>query len=1051
MRTGITGIVACLLLSCAAAASAASTAWLETSVLPQPHASVHAVRAPLALLLERSGSRRPFDPRSVRASLERDGRRLELPVRVERHSDVDRIVFEVPGQGSRKRGVPPVVPTAVRIDFGSQAVAAGPAFAAPANLLGAELSKEPIRLAPTEADPEPRVSSPWLRVTPGESLRVSFSARVEATTRARMYLYAAVFFKDARRKSLPRHAAVNRVGSTGGGSKPFEGIVDVPTGASWAFVYLKATIPGSKVSVDDLRVVPAEDPEILVARTAGGTVAVFAQDADLWRFDFGPPDAPVLSPFESVTPQQRFGPGTAFGWTTPSRVKAKDRGFPADGLSQDFVTSPSGAFRVRVRNGRYRVWLRFGDYSAERRYDIYRGVTLDVEGERVFASNPSAKEVFEEDWLRHYPDLWHTGMDLYRTFVDPVFTERSVDVSVEDGVLDVGLQNLPLNAMIVFPLREASDAARFAAEQDALRERLVRLTGLELPEAVDPSLPFVPTRAESERGFVLFRMPRETRVLPTTRPGARDRVEALSVRAGRAETEWAFFSVYPLRDLRGVEIRVGDLAGPGGSFPPQRIDRRFVRYQPVLRQDRGVEIAATVLDRRPALDLEAGVPVRFAVRLQVDATQRAGRYSGSVSLAADGRPAARLPLVLDVLPFVLPAPRIDFGLYYSGGTEWYTQFWKANVTGPLFDGDPDMDRITFAAQRAHFAFMKDVGYTGAAFKDDLRYTGDRSQKILRGSLIFDGTVPQIDAQNRFVRFMDAYAAAGLGRMPFYGFQPIGRPGFIQKFLRVDAPDGTPAWRETYLNLIAGFEKVRIERGWPEILWYLSDELSNHGQEGVDRGIELGRLTDDLPGVRTISSLNGQKEMQMVPYLDIAMPNSGFPLVPQSLAGIREAGAELWLYNVGDSRFSFGLYPWALGAKGRYQWQYGVLAAKERWDLVKAKPWGVQKRGPGYEILAFEVAEQHREGIDDYRHLQALEDAILEAEGKPGLAAEVQAARAFLGDLRARVPVDIREVWDRGADARSSGGTGTHGIAAWSELEKIRRLCQDHLLALGAGA
>ena len=64
----------------------------------------------------------------------------------------------------------------------------------------------------------------------------------------------------------------------------------------------------------------------------------------------------------------------------------------------------------------------------------------------------------------------------------------------------------------------------------------------------------------------------------------------------------------------------------------------------------------------------------------------------------------------------------------------------------------------------------------------------------------------------------------------------------------------------HLGLKKSSERLRDmgkERNWPEIVFYLSDELSNDGNEGKEEGLKRAEASKGIAGIRRISSVNGK--------------------------------------------------------------------------------------------------------------------------------------------------------------------------------------------------
>jgi hypothetical protein len=61
--------------------------------------------------------------------------------------------------------------------------------------------------------------------------------------------------------------------------------------------------------------------------------------------------------------------------------------------------------------------------------------------------------------------------------------------------------------------------------------------------------------------------------------------------------------------------------------------------------------------------------------------------------------------------------------------------------------------------------------------------------------------------------------------------------------------------------------------------------------------------------------------EYVAEADIVIPNSAYPVTPETIKEIRDAGRTLGLYNMGATRFSYGFYAWPVDAYLRAQWSF----------------------------------------------------------------------------------------------------------------------------------
>ena len=142
---------------------------------------------------------------------------------------------------------------------------------------------------------------------------------------------------------------------------------------------------------------------------------------------------------------------------------------------------------------------------------------------------------------------------------------------------------------------------------------------------------------------------------------------------------------------------------------------------------------------------------------------------------------------------------------------------------------------------------------------------------------------------------------------------------------------------------------------------------------------------------------------MLRHLDVVMPGRFWPLQRETLKAARRTGVELWSYNLGSSRLSYGYYLWKTALKGRSQWTYDGTSSHR--DPVFGLSWGGgapranSSVAPEMQSVPSRRWFIHfREGIEDFRYLQLLEQEL--AENPDGRAAE--RARAVLRELSSRI-------------------------------------------------
>jgi hypothetical protein len=340
-------------------------------------------------------------------------------------------------------------------------------------------------------------------------------------------------------------------------------------------------------------------------------------------------------------------------------------------------------------------------------------------------------------------------------------------------------------------------------------------------------------------------------------------------------------------------------------------------------------------------------------------------------------------------------------------------------------------------ERDDMALLKEFGLNALSFCDDNR------------GMTWDGKQWNLPKDDRFTVWMDLYKEAGMGPMPWYGFCGLS-DAYLHIGIYGRKPEQfTPEWENAYRSIIAWTVGTRQIRGWPEILFYVSDELSNEGDKGADRGRRYVQMTKDIPGIRTIASMNGRAERVMLPGLKIAMPNHAFPINNDTVAEIRKNGCEFWIYNCGNSRVMWGFYLWRMGATGRFQW-YHRYAINEPWNAFDGdNHYSVTWITPGKPIPSPSLWAIH-DGLDDLRYLAALEKSVADARksGKPGALKAAEDGQKALDGLRDLVPDEAR-LLTGSMDPREAGKPAVGRLADDNFLNELRAKIADQIAAIDA--
>ncbi len=129
---------------------------------------------------------------------------------------------------------------------------------------------------------------------------------------------------------------------------------------------------------------------------------------------------------------------------------------------------------------------------------------------------------------------------------------------------------------------------------------------------------------------------------------------------------------------------------------------------------------------------------------------------------------------------------------------------------------------------------------------------------------------------------------------------------------------------------------------------------------------------------------------------------------------KQLGKQIYLYNQGRDRYSFGVYQWSemkKGALARFEWISHICHGYQYFDLDG------RENDPGAVYFASDgvrptlILVQAREGMNDFRYLQTLEHtaAKVVALNAPEAKQAAAEARAFLTALADRIALGDRRV------------------------------------------
>jgi hypothetical protein len=491
-----------------------------------------------------------------------------------------------------------------------------------------------------------------------------------------------------------------------------------------------------------------------------------------------------------------------------------------------------------------------------------------------------------------------------------------------------------------------------------------------------------PTPRERARGFIVSSRHWLAQTHPRLHPTRNEVTDVLRCTLAPGEYEPVAVSLTALRPLTGMQVRLaGDFTGPSGAIIPAsevqlgviRTMKRWLTNAAPLRPGQCYERRSMFIFPMTPTDIAQHRTQRFWLTVRAPEGTRPGGYQGAVTVLEGGEERARLDMRVRVLPIELPEPEVTYGMYYRH-TEQFDEF----------KSDEFFQRC-----------MTDMRAHGC---NSMSVYADVERKLADGT--YEIALDNADKRLGLPHQMQMMDAAGLLS-----------PEHPLLFLARGTGDGN-FYNED--KLVAAADELRRAQGWPELLFYLVDEPSPAQYE---RAKQLNDIVHRVSGVRTTTAMGLPGEL--AEYYDVWIVSESVADRDEVQTRAREVGAEVWTYNCTrngaqprNDRFFTGLYMWSAALKGNWQWCYVEKASGRVGDDGEIEyglpgygdPWRYSYVAPGpdanYPTIGWEA---RREGIDDYRYLQALREAVEAAaqSGRSKLRERAAKARAFLAEVRVR--------------------------------------------------
>ena len=167
----------------------------------------------------------------------------------------------------------------------------------------------------------------------------------------------------------------------------------------------------------------------------------------------------------------------------------------------------------------------------------------------------------------------------------------------------------------------------------------------------DTTPPAIPTNADREKGFQLFSRHWMEAVFETTVPARNAPLASLTAFASPGEYEPVAFGLHALRDLQ-ISLSATPLVSEAGyelAEPELRVARSLL-----IGVGQGSALSMPlILEKRPSYEVTSGTSRFCWVTAHIPIDAAPGTYHSEITIFADNKPAAKIPLSVQVLPIRL--------------------------------------------------------------------------------------------------------------------------------------------------------------------------------------------------------------------------------------------------------------------------------------------------------------------------------------------------------------------------------------------------------------
>ncbi len=505
------------------------------------------------------------------------------------------------------------------------------------------------------------------------------------------------------------------------------------------------------------------------------------------------------------------------------------------------------------------------------------------------------------------------------------------------------------------------------------------------------------TAAEKGRGYIIFSRPITAPVYKRTVPQSWERIENIATFATPGEYEPLTFSLYPLRNIRNMRLKISDLRSGKKVIGQKNLDLRAVTYwnirYPMYNSSGTYRALPELLERVNSINLQRKICQRFWLQVKVPSNSQPGLYHGTVTLYESGSARAlKLPITFRVLSYKLQrAPDKRYSAYY-----YHPKYQFGGLSG----------RALRRAQLNEFKTMQAYGI-------------DMFPVV--------GLETQTDKNGKIQLYMrDEPTVALMVKAGFKG--PIPLSGRIAAFYRKYVPSGTigkhwniskqPVNDKIYKAIEAAYRNLKQRaqaKGWPELICCPLDEVAPASAEfaakvyaavrraGIKTYITKNPTAADSEIYRKYKGIDAWCSQPFaMPYKQVvADKRAKYWSYPNHSAG--EMKNRVIAQKGGRMSYGYGLWRSGYSTLIPWHWRWRGGGKVDPFDYLRSKRSGCGfRKDENQQLLPPIYWECFREGYDDLRYMYTLQSVMAQRIGSDNPQCQ---------ELLKQGQQLIQEVWD----------------------------------------